>query len=109
MMIDSDVSPVACSGVARVRHGVRRDHFPMFAWWGRAVVRWRWAVLAAGLVVVLVGGLWGLGVFGQLTGGGFEDPASESTKARERVTAEIGDQDVDILVLYTSPDATVDQ
>lgn len=81
----------------------------MFAWWGRAVVRWRWAVLAAGLVVVLVGGLWGLGVFGQLTGGGFEDPASESTKARDRVTAEIGDQDVDILVLYTSPDATVDQ
>src|SRR5687768_801007 len=80
----------------------------MFAWWGRAVVRWRWAVLAAGGVVVLVGALWGLGVFGQLTGGGFDDPASESSRARARVASEIGNQDVDILVLYSSPTATVD-
>ncbi|GAA0922215.1 hypothetical protein GCM10009558_033910 [Virgisporangium aurantiacum] len=80
----------------------------MFAWWGRAVVRWRWAVLAAGAVVVLVGALWGLGVFGRLTGGGFDDPASESTRARARIAAEIGNQDVDILVLYSSPTATVD-
>ena len=80
----------------------------MFAWWGRAVVRWRWAVLAAGAVVVLVGALWGLGVFGRLTGGGFDDPASESTRARDRIVAEIGNQDVDVLVLYSSPTATVD-
>jgi RND superfamily putative drug exporter len=80
----------------------------MFAWWGRAVVRRRWLVLGAGVVVAVVGALWGLGVFGQLTGGGFDDPASESTRARERIATEIGNQDVDVLVLWSSPTATVD-
>ncbi|MFC0530230.1 MMPL family transporter [Phytohabitans kaempferiae] len=81
----------------------------MFAWWGRAVVRLRWGVLAAAAVLVVVGATWGAGVFGKVTGGGFEDPASESTKARERIIAELGSQDVDILVLYSSDTATVDQ
>ena len=48
------------------------------------------------------------GVFGALTGGGFDDPASESSQARERIIAELGNQDVDVLVLYSSPTATVD-
>jgi len=81
----------------------------MFAWWGRAVVRLRWVVLAAGLVLAVVGGTWGTGVFGSLTGGGFDDPASESSRARERITAELGNRDVDLLVLYSSDAATVDQ
>ncbi|GAA4448355.1 MMPL family transporter [Phytohabitans houttuyneae] len=81
----------------------------MFAWWGRAVVRLRWGVLAAAAVLVVVGATWGTGVFGKLTGGGFDDPASESTKARERIIAELGNQDVDVLVLYSSAAATVDQ
>ncbi|BCB82250.1 hypothetical protein ACFQ1L_43130 [Phytohabitans flavus] len=81
----------------------------MFSWWGGAVVRLRWAVLAAAAVLVVVGATWGAGVFGKLTGGGFEDPASESTKARERIMAELGNQDVDVLVLYSSETATVDQ
>jgi uncharacterized membrane protein YdfJ with MMPL/SSD domain len=81
----------------------------MFAWWGRTVVRLRWGVLAAAAVLVVVGVTWGGGVFGKLTGGGFDDPASESTKARERIIAELGNQDVDVLVLYASDTATVDQ
>ncbi|MGX7670687.1 MMPL family transporter [Plantactinospora sp. DSM 117369] len=81
----------------------------MFAWWGRAVVRLRWAVLAAGLVLVAVGATWGTGVFGSLTGGGFEDPGSESVRTHERITAELGNQSVDLLVLYSSPDSTVEQ
>jgi RND superfamily putative drug exporter len=80
----------------------------MFGWWGRAVVRFRWAVLAAWLALVVVGVTWGAGVFGTLTGGGFEDPASESTRAHERITAELGDQDIDVLALYSSDTATVD-
>ncbi|HEX5598895.1 MAG TPA: MMPL family transporter [Micromonosporaceae bacterium] len=80
----------------------------MFAW-GRAVVRLRWAVLAAAIVLVAVGVTWGAGVFGALTGGGFEDPNSESSRARERITAELGNQDVHVLVLYSSYTATVDE
>jgi trehalose monomycolate/heme transporter len=80
----------------------------MFATWGRAVVRFRWAVLVAAVVFAVVGATWGLGVFGKLTGGGFDDPASESSRARERIIAELGNQDVDVLVLYSSPTMTVD-
>ena len=81
----------------------------MFAWWGRTLVRLRWAVLAAALVLIAVGTTWGTGVFGSLTGGGFEDPASESSRIRERIIAEFGNQDIDLLVLYSSDTATVDQ
>lgn len=81
----------------------------MFAWWGQAVVRLRWAVLAAALVVVAVGSTWGAGVFGQLTGGGYDDPASESSRAAERITAELGPQGADLIVLWSSDGATVEQ
>ncbi|MFI7574993.1 MMPL family transporter [Micromonospora sp. NPDC049497] len=81
----------------------------MFAWWGRVVVRFRWAVLAAALVLVAVGATWGAGVFGQLTGGGFDDPASESSRAAERITAELGPQGADLVVLWSSDATTVDQ
>ncbi|MGN9808491.1 MMPL family transporter [Micromonospora sp. BQ11] len=81
----------------------------MFAWWGRVVVRLRWAVLAAALVLVAVGATWGAGVFGQLTGGGFDDPASESSRAAERISAELGPQGADLVVLWSSDATTVDQ
>jgi RND superfamily putative drug exporter len=80
----------------------------MFAWWGRQVVRLRGVVLAAGAALFLVGAAWGTGVFGSLTGGGFSDPGSESTVAYERIAAELGSQDVDLVVLYSSPTATAD-
>ncbi len=80
----------------------------MFAWWGRVVVRARWWVLAASLVLVVVGGAWGTGVFGSLSGGGFDDPASPSSLAHSRITQELGRQGQDVLVLYSSPTATVE-
>jgi uncharacterized membrane protein YdfJ with MMPL/SSD domain len=81
----------------------------MFAWWGRTVVRARWLVIAAGIALALVGGLWGTGVFGAVSSGGFDDPHSESARAAGRIVAELGRQDVDVLVLYSSADRTVDQ
>ncbi|MDO3700635.1 MMPL family transporter [Micromonospora sp. C28SCA-DRY-2] len=81
----------------------------MFAWWGRAVVRLRWAVLAAAVLLVAVGSTWGAGVFGQLTGGGFDDPASESSRAYERITDELGPQGADVVVLWSSDSVTADQ
>jgi RND superfamily putative drug exporter len=80
----------------------------MLKGWGRAVVRLRWSVLAAGLVIALTGVGWGSGVFASLTSGGFDDPDSESMQAAERIAAELGDRDVDLVVLYSSETATVD-
>ncbi|GAA1030700.1 MMPL family transporter [Virgisporangium ochraceum] len=80
----------------------------MFAWWGRTVVRARWAVLVAGVLLALVGGVWGTGVFGTVKGAGFDDPASESSRARERIAAEVGQRATDIVVIWSSETATVD-
>lgn len=81
----------------------------MFAWWGRMVVRLRWAVLAAAVLLVAIGSTWGAGVFGQLTGGGFDDPASESSRAYERITDELGPQGADVIVLWSSDSVPADQ
>ncbi|MEV4813913.1 MMPL family transporter [Micromonospora avicenniae] len=81
----------------------------MFGWWGRAVVRGRWVVLAAAVLLATVGATWGTRVFGQLTGGGFEDPASESSRAYERIVDELGPQGADVIVLWSSDDTTADQ
>ena len=59
----------------------------MFAWWGRAVVRARWFVLAATLAVVAVGLVWGTGIFGALASGGFDDTASESSRANSMTSS----------------------
>ena len=80
----------------------------MFGWWGRIVARLRWVVLAAGALLALVGVGWGTGLFGALTGGGFEDPASESARAEQRIVAELGEQGADLLVLYSSDRLIVD-
>jgi RND superfamily putative drug exporter len=80
----------------------------MFAWWGATVVRLRWVVLAAGALFAVLGALWGTGVFGTLSGGGFDDPASESSRAWARIDTELGDPGADLLVLYSSDSATVD-
>lgn len=80
----------------------------MFGWWGRTVVRLRWLVLAAAAGLLIVGGVWGTGVFADLTAGGFSDPASESAIAQDRIAAEVGDQGTDLVVLYTSGAGPVD-
>jgi RND superfamily putative drug exporter len=72
------------------------------------MVRLRWIVLLAGLALVVVGATWGAGVFGELEGGGFDDPSSESSKASQRITAELGSQEADVIALYSSEEATVD-
>src|SRR6266700_1732188 len=80
----------------------------MFIRWGAIVVRFRHFVLAGALAVAVAGVLWGAGVFGVLKSGGFADPGSESAKAAAAITAELGNQTPDIVVLYSSAAATVD-
>ncbi len=79
----------------------------MFSWWGGAVVRFRWLVVVAAAVVATVGVTWGAGVFGSLSGGGFDDPQSESVRAAERAAASLGQREVDLVLLFSS-ETTVD-
>src|SRR5947209_3601305 len=80
----------------------------MFVRWGRFVVRARWAVLAAGLVLVVLGVTWGTGVFRSLSSGGFNDPNTASSQVRDRITRELGAQNNDVVALFSSAGRTVD-
>ncbi|MGY1684495.1 MMPL family transporter [Geodermatophilus sp. SYSU D00867] len=80
----------------------------MFEALGRVVYRRRRWVLALSAVAVVVAGVWGTGVFGRLTGGGFEDPGSESARAAALAVRELGRDASDVVVLYRSDDLTVD-
>ena len=53
----------------------------MFEALGRVMYRRRRWVVALAVAFVVFAGVWGTGVFGAMTGGGFEDPGSESSKA----------------------------
>ncbi len=80
----------------------------MFAGWGSWVARFRWPVLAFALVAVISAGVWGLGVFGQLTEGGYNDPDSESSQATEAVQQAFGAQGGDLVVIYTPTKVKID-
>ncbi len=80
----------------------------MFEALGRVMYRRRRWVVVLGLVLVAAAAVWGTGVFGKLTGAGFEDPDSESSAAAEVAAAELGRDAADVVVLYSSDDLTVD-
>ena len=79
----------------------------MFAWWGRTVGKVRWWVVAAALALVVAGVTWGAGVFGALTGGGYDDPTSESNRAAAAIAA-LGQRQPDLVVLWSSDTLSVD-
>jgi uncharacterized membrane protein YdfJ with MMPL/SSD domain len=78
----------------------------MFAGLGAFVARWRYAVIAAGVAFIVVGGGWGTSVFGALVSGGFADKGSESAQAKEAAAA-LGRDGADVVVLFRNPNATV--
>jgi RND superfamily putative drug exporter len=80
----------------------------VFDWWGRVVSGVRWWLLGGGLVLAVVGVLWGTGVLGVLQGGGFQAPGSESDRAATQISDRLGVQDPDVIVLYSSTTSTVD-
>jgi RND superfamily putative drug exporter len=80
----------------------------LFTRWGRLVVAIRWPLLAAALVCTALGAIGAKGGFEHLVSGGFGDPASDSERVARRVTAEFGGGNPDLLVLYSSATATVD-
>ncbi|MDT3439471.1 MULTISPECIES: MMPL family transporter [unclassified Pseudofrankia] len=80
----------------------------MFERLGRTMFHRRWWVVGLAVAFFAFGGIWGTQVFGALTTEGFEDPASESSRALDRAEATLGRTGNDVVVLYTSPSATVD-
>jgi trehalose monomycolate/heme transporter len=80
----------------------------VFDWWGRVVSGVRWWLLGGGLVLAVVGVVWGTGLFGVLRSGGFQAPGSESDRAASQIADRLGVQDPDLIVLYSSATSTVD-
>lgn len=80
----------------------------MLNWWGRLVFRGRWLMAAVAIGLVALAASWGVGVFDELSTGGFDDPGSESMQTADLIAAEFGNRDVDVVALYSSDSVTVD-
>ena len=65
------------------------------------------AVLIVGMVLVAAAALYGLGVFGALSNGGYDDPASESARSLIAEHKTFTSHDADIVVIYSSPSLKV--
>src|SRR5215468_9950002 len=83
-------------------HMETRRRQGMLATLGGLLYRTRWAALLLSLVVVLGAALYGSGVFGSLTDGGFEDPNSQSAQAHTALDKELGGWTPDIIILMRS-------
>ncbi|APC36361.1 hypothetical protein A9R04_17490 [Nocardiopsis dassonvillei] len=80
----------------------------LFGRLGRGVHRWRWAVLAATAVFAVFSGIWGSGLFSDVSESGFEDPDSESARATRVLEEELGHDGVDVVAVYRSDEIRVD-
>ena len=74
----------------------------------RFLLRRRWAVLAATLVVVVAAGAFGGSAITRLKSGGFDDPGAESTRAAKVLADEFGTGDPNLVLLVTAKGGDVD-
>src|ERR1041384_1135390 len=75
--------------------------------WGAFVARRALAVLLAGGVAVTFGAAaYGFGVFDHLSQGGFDDKGSQSARELQAERDTFGNQNVDVVAIYTSNDLT---
>ncbi|MFC5729432.1 MULTISPECIES: MMPL family transporter [Nocardioides] len=75
--------------------------------WGALIVRRALVVLLVGLGITAAAAVAGVGLEDKLASGGFEDPASESSRELELERAAFGNQSVDTIVIFTSDDLEV--
>ena len=80
----------------------------MFTTLGHLVVRRRRTVLITTLLGLVVAVVLGSGVFAGLTNGGFDDPASESTRAISTLDDEFDTGSADLVVIVTAASGSVD-
>jgi len=81
----------------------------MFNLLGQAAYRLRWAWIAAGIVVLVVGIVYGVNVFAGLKSGGLSDPASSSAVASQKILEKFPRSRISIILLASSPSLTVNQ
>ena len=79
----------------------------MFHRWSEVLVRRARLVLLAGVLVTVAAGVFGVGVFGALSQGGFDDPESQSARELAQEREVFGNKAVDVVAIYRSPDLTV--
>ena len=75
--------------------------------WGAFVARRAGLVLLVGVLATIGAGLYGFGVFGSLSNGGFDDPASESSQERLHELDTFGNKAVDVVAIYSSDELSV--
>src|SRR3954468_22926718 len=76
--------------------------------WGSFLARHARATLTTAVAVVLSSAVYGIGVFGSLSNGGFDDPATESARELAAEQAVFGDHGDDLVAIYSSPTLSVD-
>jgi len=74
----------------------------MLARLGGMIYRTRWLVLFLALLIVAGAAVFGTGLFGSLKSGGFNDPASESSRAQALLDAKLGGATADIVILMSN-------
>jgi len=81
----------------------------VFAWWGRTVYRFRYAVIGIMVALCLGGGVYGISLGSHVTQSGFYDEGSESVHASLAADAAYGrDTSGHIIAIYTPEGKTVD-
>ncbi len=74
----------------------------MLARLGGILYRTRWLVLFLALMIVAGAAVFGTGLFGSLKSGGFNDPASESSRAQALLDTKLGGSTADIIILMNN-------
>src|SRR6266487_6857730 len=82
-------------------HLLRKDQ-DMLARFGGILYRTRWLVLFLALLIVAGAAIFGTGLFGALKSGGFNDPASESSRAQALLDTKLGGSSADIIILMSN-------
>ena len=74
----------------------------MLARFGGMLYRTRWLVLGLALLIVAGAAVFGTGLFSSLKSGGFNDPASESSRAQVVLDTKLGGATADIVILMSN-------